>query len=353
MAFLQNRDVEIIGLAACVPKNISENIDLSIWKNNEAAKFISSTGIERRRISDDKTTTSDLCFHASEKLIKELHWDKKEIDCLIFVTQTPDYLLPATSCILQNRLNLSQECYTLDISLGCSGWIYGVSVISSLMQSGHFKKGLLLVGDTVSKTCSKDDKSTLPLFGDSGTATAFRYNKNSENPGLKFHLSTDGNGYNSIIIPAGGQRTPFNENSLIKHIYDENILRSDVNLSLNGMDVFSFGISKAPDTINKLFANFCIDLEQIDFFYFHQANLFMNEKIRKKLNLSPEKVPYSLKDFGNTSSASIPLTMVTSSHDNLTKRKQTSIACGFGVGLSWGSLLFQTENIVCIDLIEI
>lgn len=351
MAFLQVKNVKLCGLASCVPKTIEENRGLQVFHGDEAEKFIASTGVERRRRADGKTNTSDLCYHAAEQLIKDLNWHKNEIDCLLFVTQTPDYILPATSTILQDRLGLSENCYALDISLGCSGWVYGTSVITSLLQNGSFSKGLLLVGDTSLKIISAKDKSTWPLFGDTGTASAFEYQDG--NSGFQFHFSTDGSGYEAIVIPEGGFREPFNEQSLKEQMGEDGIIRNNLQLVLNGMDVFSFGISKAPLSVKNLIEHFGIDKEEIDAFLFHQANLLMNEKIRNKLKLPAEKVPYSLKNFGNTSSASIPLTLITEWYDKLVFDKQRIIACGFGVGLSWGSVYFETDKIACSKLIEI
>ncbi len=351
MAFLEIQNVEIVGIAACVPKTIEENISLEVFQEGEAERFISGTGVERRRVADQETTTSDLCYHAAEKLIQDLNWSKSNIDCLIFVTQTPDYILPATACVLQQRLGLNEECYAIDVSLGCSGWVYGASVIAALMQNGNFKKGLLLTGDTILKQSSKQDKSAWPLFGEAGTATAFNFNTNVST--LKFHLATDGSGFGAIIIPEGGYRNQFSEKSLLNEEIESGITRNKTQLILNGMDVFSFGINKAPETIEKLCQHFSIDKETVDYFVFHQANLFMNEKIRKKLKLPAEKVPYSLKNFGNTSSATIVLTIITQLADKIKDGTHSFIACGFGVGLSWGSINFETKNLVCSDLIEI
>lgn len=351
MAYLEIQHVEIVGIAACVPKKTEENINLDVFQIGEADRFISGTGVERRRIANPEITSSDLCYHAAQKLISDLNWSKGDIDCLIFVTQTPDYILPATACVLQQKLELSEECYAIDISLGCSGWVYGASVISALLQNGNFRKGLLLAGDTILKQSSKKDKSTWPLFGDAGTATAFSYNDSASS--LKFHMATDGSGFGAIIIPDGGYRSLFSDKSLIDEEIEENIIRNKTQLVLNGMDVFSFGINKAPETIEKLCEHFSIDKENVDYFIFHQANLFMNEKIRKKLKLTVEKVPYSLKNFGNTSSATIILTIITQLADKIKNGNHNLIACGFGVGLSWGSLHFDTKNLVCSDLIEI
>lgn len=350
MAFLDIQNVAIKGVSACVPKTVSSNRDYPGFTQEDAEKFITTTGIERRRIGNDSVCSSDLCYHAAEQLIQELKWEKSEIDCLVFVTQTPDYILPATSCILQERLGLSTECHVVDISLGCSGWIYGLSVISGLMSSAGFSKGLLLCGDTISKICSDKDKSTYPLFGDAGTATALEFVTGQH---FKFHTSTDGSGFNAIIIPEGGYRTQVTAESLNPQTVEGEIERNGLNLILDGMDVFSFGISKAPQSINNLTEQFCINKDSVDYFIFHQANMFMNESIRKKLKLPKSKVPYSLKEFGNTSSATIPLTIVTQLRDELLSERKEFIGCGFGVGLSWGSVHFILDNIVCPKLIEI
>ncbi|MBK0378211.1 3-oxoacyl-ACP synthase III family protein [Mucilaginibacter segetis] len=349
MAFLDLKNVIIRGISACVPSTIEENIDLVDIPTLDIDKLIKTTGVERRHIITPGTCMSDLCFAAAEKLIKELNWDKADIEGLIIVTQSPDYLVPATSPILQDRLGLSQNCFTIDISLGCSGYVYGLSTLGSYMQNGMIKKALLCVGDVSSISCSKNDKSTYPLFGDAGTVTALEYCNGAE--GMKFHLSSDGSGYKSIIIPAGGHRNKITHESLKEHQLEQGICRSDVQLWLDGMDVFSFGISKAPDTVNKLLEKFDIAKESVDHFYFHQANMMMNERIRKKLKLPEEKVPYSLKNFGNTSSASIPLTMVTETAHKLRSGVNSIITCGFGVGLSWATMQCTTELLVIPDLI--
>lgn len=352
MAFLSLDRVAVKGIAACVPKCVRENAEEPVFGAPEdALKFMASTGIQRRRISDQKTASSDLCFHAAERLIAELDWEKSEIDCLIFVSQTPDYILPATSCILQDRLGLREECYTLDISLGCSGWVYALSVVASLLSSGCMKKGLLLAGDTVSKLCSNEDKSTYPLFGDAGTATALEYGP--DNGKMDFHFCSDGSGYQTIIVPQGGGRNKATVHSFEKQKIEEGIVRTGMDIDLNGMDVFAFGISKAPRSVEALLDKTGTDRTSIDAYIFYQANLFMNEKIRKKLKLTQEQVPYSLRDFGNTSCASIPLTMVTELSDKLSRQAASILCCGFGVGLSWGSVQLTTDKIRVPELIEI
>ena len=352
MAFQKIENVKIAGLSACVPENIIENSKLEmIGSAEETSRFIDTTGIAKRHtVGKDKICASDLCFQAAEKLISDLKWSKDEIDCLIFVSQTPDYILPATSCILQDRLGLSTDCFSLDISLGCSGWVYGMATIAQLVSSGSFKKGLLLVGDTVTVTKSDRDKSTFPLFGDAGTATALEYELGAEP--MFFHTGTDGSNYKAIIIEDGGFRNFFTKNSLDIKEREPGIFRNNLQSHLHGTDVFIFGITKAPKSINTLLKNFNINKEEVDYFILHQANKLMNEKIRKKIGVESRKVPYSLDEYGNTSSASIRLTIVTRLNEQVRNKKQKFVSCGFGVGLSWGSICFETDKIVCPEIIK-
>lgn len=351
MAFHEIKNVELRGIAGCVPSLIEDNKEIDLFSSSEESqKYISSTGVEFRRIvKDSGICTSDMCYESAISLMNDLNWQVEEIDCLIFVSQTPDHILPATSCILHNRLGLSKDCYALDISMGCSGWVYGLSVISSLLTGGSMKKGILLAGDTTTVTKSTKDKSTYPLFGDAGTATAVEFSPGAEP--LMFNYGTDGKGYEAIIIPDGGFRNFFNSNSLVDKEIEPGIIRNRLQSIMNGPAVFSFGINRAPKSVNNLLEYFGLDKEEIDYFIFHQANLFMNEKIRKKLKIEPEKVPYSLNEYGNTSSASIPLTIVT--QNSFEFRNKKLLACAFGVGLSWASVVFNTNNLVCPDIIEI
>lgn len=353
MAILHTQNIKIKGISACVPSFIEDNKLSHLFNNEEEVnKFISTTGIEfRHTVNGRNLCTSDLCFEAAVKLMESLSWAPSEIDCLIFVSQTPDYILPATACILQDRLGLPMDCYAMDISLGCSGWVYGLSTITSLMSNGTMKKGLLLVGDTTTVTKSRKDKSTYPLFGDAGTATAIEYNQGAE--GIKFHMGTDGKGFDAIMIPDGGFRNFVTPQSFVEQEVEHGIFRNRLQSILNGPAVFTFGIVKAPRSVNSLIEHFQVDKEAIDYYVFHQANLIMNEKIRTKLKIEPEKVPYSLNEYGNTSSASIPLTIVSRLNSELSVGRKNILACAFGVGLSWGSAFFETENLVCPPVIEI
>ncbi|MCD0466443.1 3-oxoacyl-ACP synthase III family protein [Flavobacterium sp. ENC] len=351
MATFSVNNIAIKGISCCVPKNLERNIDLDILTEEEIQRFIDATGVEERRIATKEICTSDLCAEAAEKLIKDLNWQKDEIEILVFVSQTADYILPVSAAILQDRLGLSTNCIAFDVPLGCSGYVYGMSIIAGMMKATGLKKGLLLAGDTSSKLLSKSDKSTVPLFGDGGSATAFEFDENASD--LLFDLGTDGSGYKTIIVNDGGSRNRINSDSLTYHTISPGIERNACQLILDGMDVFSFGISQAPKTVNKLIEKFEIDKEAIDHFVFHQANLMMNKMIVKKLKLPVEKVPYSLKEFGNTSSTTIPLTIVTALQDKLNNAAQDLILCGFGVGLSWGTAKITLNNAVISDLIEL
>ena len=347
MALFSVENVRFAGVVSAVPTNVINNIENKLFSDrDEAEKFISITGIASKRHVDPEVCTSDLCIKAAEKLLEQLNWDKEEIQVLVMVTQTPDYVVPNTAIIVQDRLGLSKDTICFDVPLGCSGYVYGLSVLSQFLQSGQLTKGLLLVGDTLSRQCSKLDKSTYPLFGDAGSATALEFSKGKV---MDFNLWSDGSGYKDIIVPDGGYRNPFSEKSLEMKLTDDGSQRSGINTYMNGTNVFSFGIGTVTQELKKFIEKFSIKKETIKYFYFHQANRFMNDMIRKKMKISLEQVPYSLDKFGNTSSATIPVT-ITSQNE---KFKNTEvIMCGFGVGLSIGIVRLYLEENIINELIE-
>ena len=351
MAFLEIKNVALRGISASVPKNIVQNASFYEEQWGGYEQFLATTGIAKHRNSPMEMCSSDLCVGAAEKLLEELGWEKDSVEALMFVSQTPDfYNVPPTSNLMQNRLGLSSKCYSLDIALGCSGWVYGMSVLSSLVQTGTVRRALLCAGDTPTKFCSPTDKSTFPLFGDAGTVTALEYDETAAP--MQFAMFSDGSGYKAININYGGYRNPVSEEALEQKEHGGGKTRNGLNLEMDGESVFVFGISKAPKAIKSLCEQYDIDINEIDQFTFHQANLFMNEKIRAKLKIAPEKVPYSMQEFGNTSCASIPLTMVARTAESLQSKKMNHIACGFGVGLSWGAVHFSTDHVVIPQLIE-
>ncbi|MBQ9174353.1 MAG: ketoacyl-ACP synthase III [Bacteroidales bacterium] len=349
MAFFEFKNVRIAGVSAGVPKFVASNLHplendgVSTEYSPEA--FVETTGVLERHVSDH-LTTSDLCYEAAEKLIAELGWNKSDIDAIVFVSQTADYVLPATACILQFRLGLSRECYAEDVSLGCSGWVYGLSNVVSLLSTGAIKKALLLAGDA-----KKRAKATLdPLFGHAGTVTAVEYAEGA--PGFQFHFGTDGSGYDAIIMPDGGSRNQVSMESFVLHEVDGKQMHR-MQTHMKGMDVFSFGITTAPKSVKKLGEHFGFNYLDADYFIFHQANMKMNNQIVKKLKLEPDKVPSCMYRYGNTSSASIPLTIVTQLKGKFENKPTKFICCGFGVGLSWGTVAFETKDVVVPEIVEV
>lgn len=352
MAIFQVPNISIAGISACVPETEFHNKNYDWITEKERETLIKTIGVESKRHAQKGTTTSDLCLVAAEKLIDELKWERSEIDLLIFVSQSRDYIIPATAGLLQNKLSLPKSCIAFDISLGCSGYVYGLSVIGSMMATGAIKKGLLLTGDISTLNTSYRDKSAFPLFGDAGTATAVEINPAAEP--MKFNLQTDGSGYEAIIIPDGGIKNFANkETSFEYHEISEGIIRNQLNIVLDGIKVFNFSLREVKPNILKLFSEYEVSSDDVDYYVFHQANLLMNNTIRKQLKLSPEKVPNSLKKYGNTSSASIPLTIVTELSEAVSNNKLKLLFSGFGVGLSWGSVLLNLEKIVCPPILTL
>lgn len=327
MALLSIPGVHIRGISASVPSHKVLNSSLKGFSEEEIELLIKTTGITSRYIAKAPLKASGLCLAAAKKIITELDWNKDEIEILIFVSQTPDYTIPGSSMQLQHALELSSSCLTLDINMGCSGYVYGLSVITSMMKASSLKKGLLLVGDTITQMLSPEDKSTVPIFSDAGSATALEIESSA--PNMIFNLQSNGVGYDTIIKEHGDF------------------------LKMKGMEVFSFGLKEVVPNLKKLISHFNIDTDAIDFYIFHQANLLLNEAIRRKLKLEAHKVPYSLQEYGNTSCATIPLTIVSQLQKEITTQNLTLAMSGFGVGLSWGSCIVQFSNIVCPKLIMV
>lgn len=349
MAFLEFRNVRVAGMSAGVPTQVASNLKPSerddMSSDYSPEDFVKTTGVEERRVTDT-LCASDLGVAAAEKLISDLHWDKSEIMAVVFVSQSADYILPATSCIIQNRLGLSKECYALDCTLGCSGWVYGLSQVAGILSAGTIKKALLFVGEGRNRISCKHD----PLFGFATAVTALEYTEKSSS--LKFHLATDGSGYDAIIIPDGGSRNQITKESF--ELYEfEGKYYNHLQTRMLGMDVFSFGISQAPKSVKKLAEHFGFNYLDSDYYVFHQANMKMNNMISKKLKLDKTKVLSSMRYFGNTNGASIPLTIVVNCQ-KVAKVPAKFVCCGFGVGLSWGTVSFETDgDFVISDLVEV
>jgi 3-oxoacyl-[acyl-carrier-protein] synthase III len=352
MAIFSVSGVNVAGISACVPRK--EVFTRNYEKISEAERnmFIKTVGVESRRIAEKGTTTLDLGIKAAEKLIESLNWNRSEIQLLIFVTQSKDYFLPGNATISQEKLKLNKSCMAFDVSLGCSGYVYGLSVISSLMNTTGIKKAILLAGDISTVNCSYEDKSTYPLFGDAATCTAIELKEDAED--WFFNLYSDGSGYDAIMIPDGGIRNLITKETSFESVkIEDGISRAPLHLALKGIDVFNFSISQVPLSIKELLLYMGRDVKSYDYFIFHQANKLMNETIRKKCAIESEKVPYSIDKFGNTSSASVPLTIVTQLGKKVREEKSVFLFSGFGVGLSWGNVSLNLEKIVCPELIEL
>lgn len=352
MSYLEINKVRITGLCACVPPDVEENIDLPIFKDkDEAQRVIESTGIQRKHLVRKGTTASDLTAQAIEKLLSSLSWNADDVDCLVYVCVSRDYIAPITSAILQDCLGFRNDCFCIDLPLGCSGWVYGMSTISSLLSHGTMKKGLLVCAETNSLNRSPKDKTVKPLFGDVATVTALEFDENWNQP-MQFNFGVDGKGYKAVWTEYGGTRNPITPDSIVEKEVEEGVIRRGIDMVVNGMDVFAFAIKVPPKSLNDLISHYEIDLNEIDYLFLHQANKYIDERIRKKLGLPEEKVPYCLADYGNTNSASIPLTIVTKCSDTMTQGEYNCLGCGFGVGLAWASIHFHTQDIKAIDLIE-
>lgn len=346
MAFLQMKYTRIAGISSAVPTQIERISDLPIFSAEEAQKFSDSTGVVSRHVSD-KLLSSDLCVAAAEKLLADLGWEKASVDALVVVTQTPDYHRPSNGPLIQDRLGLSRECASLCISFGCSGWVYGMSTAAGMINSGC-KRVLLCCGEGI-QAYNKNDKSTYPLFGSVGTCTALEFDESAAP--IEFHLASDGFGWQAINIPDGGYRNPPTASSARLEEFDGGIKRTRLNVALNGMDVFSFGISRPPKSIKALSEHFNRPLDGIDYLLLHQANMMLNAKIAKKVGVPEEKAPHNIEEFGNSSSATLPLLMVTRLKTELEARPLKCVGCAFGVGLSWGSIYFETDKPVVSDLV--
>lgn len=351
MSFLTIKNVKMIGLSACVPPDVEENLTLPVFEDEaEARKVIASTGIARKRVVRPGTTSSDLSVPAIERLLEKLGWSVDSVDCLVYVSQTRDYVAPITSAILQGRLGLREDCYCIDMPLGCSGWVYGMSNIGSLLSHGDLKRGLLVCAETNSTNRSPKDKTVKPLFADAATVTALEYNEDAEP--MLFEFGVDGSGYKAVCAEYGGSRHPVTAESLEMREVEPGIWRRGIDMVVNGMDVFSFAIKVPPRSLKNLIDHFEIDVDKMDYLWLHQSNHYIDDRIRKKLGMPEEKVPYCLEDYGNTTCASIPLAMVVCAATELMSGRKENLACGFGVGLAWGSMKFTTDHLRTVELMD-
>ena len=297
-------------------------------------KISSKTGIDNRHISAEDEFSSDMAIKAAEKLFSEEGVDRNKIDFLLFCTQSPDYFLPTTACILQDKLQLPTTCGALDFNLGCSGFVYGLSLAKGLIAGKMANNVLLITSETYSKFIHPKDKSNKTIFGDAAAATLI----SSEN-GLfeigDFVFGTDGAGAENLIVKNGSMLFPKVENEDIIDEYGN--VRNDNNLYMNGSEIFSFTSESVPELTSSILEKIDNKLEDIDLFIFHQANKYMLNHLRKKIGIPEERFYISMKESGNTVSSTIPIALRNAMDDGKTTGCENIILSGFGVGYSWAS----------------
>jgi 3-oxoacyl-[acyl-carrier-protein] synthase-3 len=346
--------VRIAGVGSAVPEDVftwEETAQAIGATKREGSKIAQMTGVQRRHVAPKGLCASDMAYFAADKLLSDLGWGRESVQALVLVTQTPDYGLPASSCTLQSRLGLSNDCAAFDVSLGCSGYIYGLWLCSNLIASGSVRRVLLLAGETSTWICSPQDRSTAFIFGDAGTATALE--RFEDAPPMDFVLGTDGTGRDFLIQPGGGYRNQITADSFERRPDATGKLRGPLDLYMDGAEVFRFTLERVPKLFQQLMASSGWSLDQIDAFVPHQANLYMLQVLSEQLNIPAEKLILSLQEFGNTSSASVPLAMTHRLADRLRQGAHRLVLAGFGVGWSWGAVAVTCGPIVMPDIVFI
>lgn len=334
-----NRNTTIRAIRGYLPSGIVTNEQLAPDVGWSAAEILEKTGIAERRIAAPGECASDLAIKAAIRLFLEEEIDPLSIDLLIVCTQTPDYILPATACIVHAGLGLPTTCAAFDINQGCSGYIYALATAHSWLASGLAKRALVITADTYSKLIHPGDRSVRTLFGDGGTATLVEIN---ELPGLSaFVLGTDGTGAENLIVPAGGMRHPRPSAKPEVTVDGQGNSRGPENLFMNGPEIFTFSLRRVPELVAAVLEAAEIEFDEVDRFIFHQANRFMLEHLKRKLRIPDIKMPMFHELTGNTVSSTIPLLLEDCASKNLILPGQNLLLAGFGVGYSWGGCLLQ------------
>lgn len=325
---------KIIKTTYHLPCKVLTNADLGDnFPGSNIEQTAKKIGIYSRRVAEVGETASDLGFHAAEKVLVD--YDRAKIDFLIFCTQSPDYFLPTSACILQDRLKL-REIPAFDFNLGCSGYIYGLAMAESFINSGMASNVLLITGETYSKHIFENDKANKMIFGDGASATIIE-----QGDGIgRFNMGSDGSGFDKLIVKNGGFRNPIDNKAIIK-TYGNGNEYNENHIHMDGPEVFNFTIKVVPDTIEKTLSENHMNIEEVDLFIFHQANKFMLSYLRKKLGIPEDKFYLSLEHTGNTVSATIPIAIVNAINEGKIQKGKKVMLVGFGVGLSWGSTIIK------------
>lgn len=310
----------------------------------DANKISDKTGISVRGLAEDSETASDLGIAAAKKLFDSGVCRPEDIDFLFFCTQSPDYFLPTTACVIQHALGLPTHAGAFDFNLGCSGYVYGLSIAKGILETNGLKRGLLITAETYSKYINKSDRSVRTLFSDGAAATLIEL-KDSESSFIgPFAFGTDGSCAADLIVEAGGHRTPKNDQTKEETQFDNGIRRSKENLEMKGGDIFNFTLRTLPKVTKELYAKANITAENIDYYVFHQANKYMLTYLQKKLRIPDDKFCINLENFGNTVSSTIPMAFGKAVQDNEINPGDLVMLVGFGVGASWAATLVTIEE---------
>lgn len=330
----------VAAIESALPDALLDNEQLSSeYEGWSPDKIYEKTGIRTRRIAAPDQCASDLAVCAAQALMRRAPLDPSSVDFLLYCTQTPDYILPTTACVLQHRLGLPTSCGALDFNLGCSGYVYGLGLAKALIDSGQARTVLLITADTYSKLVNPADKSVRTLFGDAAAATLVVASERETLIG-PFVYGTDGAGAENLMVPAGGMRQPAVAHAEL--IADDSGNARTVNdLFMNGAEVFNFTLRMVPKAVEQLLAKANVEREAVDLFVFHQANRFMLDHLRRKLRIPESKFVIAMEDVGNTVSCSIPLALQHALERGQLASGALVMIVGFGVGYSWGATLMR------------
>jgi 3-oxoacyl-[acyl-carrier-protein] synthase-3 len=349
MSFSRLEGIRISGIASVVPSGIKGIEDDESLRGMDPARLDRlrrDIGINKRHICLNSECASDLCEHAARFLMTELNYDPSTIDCVFMVTSTPDYFQPATGCVLHGRLGLRSDCAAFDVNLACSGYVYGLWLSSMMIVAGSCRRVLMLVGDTISRCTSPTDSAVAPLFGDGGSATIIE--KGPDDHAITFALYSDGKDYKHLYIPAGGFRKRTSaERTRITGTDQGGPINEDC-LHMNGAEVFTYAIREIPLAIAEVLRASDWSNEEVDYFIIHQSNSFIIRNIARRIKIPLEKMPYNVfEEYGNQSSASIPVTICHNLSSILRDRSLKIVLSAFGSGLSWAACAFHLGPTKC------